>query len=96
MEPAVAIFTTRGGPLSHAAIICREMSKPCVVGTGARIDPQSGTVIGEEDRVMRRGDIVTVDGGSGLVWGGDTKTETRELDLGLVGWLQKILNRSLV
>ena len=96
IETAVAIFTARGGPLSHAAVICREMGKPCVVGTGARIDRQSGTIVGEDERVVRRGDIVTVDGGSGLVWGGDTKTETRELDLGLVGWLQKILNRSLV
>lgn len=96
IEAAVAIFTARGGPLSHAAIICRELGKPCVVGTGTNMDPQSGTVVGEDDRAMRRGDIVTVDGGSGLVWGGDTKTVTRELDLGLVGWLQKILNRSLV
>lgn len=96
IEAAAGIFTARGGPLSHAAIICREMGKSCVVGTGAGMDPRSGTVVGEDDRVMRRGDTVTVDGGSGLVWGGDTKTETRELDLGLVGWLQKILNRSLV
>jgi pyruvate,orthophosphate dikinase len=96
IETAVAIFTARGGPLSHAAIICRDMGKPCVVGTGARIDLQSGTVVGEDERVMRRGDIVTVDGSSGLIWGGDTKIETRELDLDLVGWLQRILNRSLV
>ncbi|MCA1636685.1 MAG: hypothetical protein LC802_24205 [Acidobacteria bacterium] len=33
MERAAAVVTERGGMLCHAAIVCREMGKPCVVGT---------------------------------------------------------------
>ena len=33
MERAAAVVTDRGGVLCHAAIVCRELSKPCIVGT---------------------------------------------------------------
>jgi pyruvate,water dikinase len=32
MQKAAAILTERGGMLSHAAIIARELKKPCLVG----------------------------------------------------------------
>ncbi len=55
MNKAVAIITDHGGILSHAAIVARELGKPCVVGTGnateilqnghrVRVDASSGTV----------------------------------------------------
>ena len=34
MQKAVAIVTDQGGILSHAAIVARELGKPCIVGTG--------------------------------------------------------------
>lgn len=34
MQKASAIVTDQGGILSHAAIVARELKKPCVVGTG--------------------------------------------------------------
>ena len=34
MSSARAVVTDRGGVLTHAAIVCRELKKPCVVGTG--------------------------------------------------------------
>ena len=34
MERALAIITDRGGVLCHAAIVAREIDKPCIVGTG--------------------------------------------------------------
>lgn len=34
MQKAVAIVTDQGGILSHAAIVARELKKPCIVGTG--------------------------------------------------------------
>lgn len=33
MKRATAVVTDRGGMLCHAAIVCREMKKPCIVGT---------------------------------------------------------------
>ena len=33
IKKAAGVITNRGGILSHAAIICRELKKPCLVGT---------------------------------------------------------------
>ena len=33
IQKAKAVITDHGGILCHAAIVCREMQKPCVVGT---------------------------------------------------------------
>jgi pyruvate,water dikinase len=33
IERAAAVITDRGGILCHAAIVCRELRKPCIVGT---------------------------------------------------------------
>lgn len=32
IERAKAVLTERGGILCHAAIVCRDMQKPCIVG----------------------------------------------------------------
>ncbi|MBP7807152.1 hypothetical protein KA047_01505 [Candidatus Saccharibacteria bacterium] len=55
MKDAVAIVTDQGGILSHAAIVARELGKPCIVGTGnatkvlkdgqrVRVDTKNGSV----------------------------------------------------
>ena len=55
MEKASAFVTDYGGILCHAAIIAREMAKPCVIGT--KIATQ----------VFKDGDIVEVDANNGVV-----------------------------
>jgi pyruvate, water dikinase len=60
MRRAAAIVTDSGGMTCHAAIVSRELGIPCVVGTG------------EATRVLRDGEVVTVDAGAGLVTAGDT------------------------
>ncbi|MFH0977765.1 MAG: PEP-utilizing enzyme [Candidatus Woesearchaeota archaeon] len=55
MEKASAIVTDQGGLLSHAAIVSREMHKPCIVGTGIAT------------RVFKDGDLVEVDATNGIV-----------------------------
>lgn len=37
MRKAKAVLTSSGGRFCHAAIICAELKKPCVVGTGSDI-----------------------------------------------------------
>lgn len=37
MREADAVVTVRGGPLSHAAIVCSEWGKPFVVGCGSEL-----------------------------------------------------------
>jgi pyruvate,orthophosphate dikinase len=62
MIAAAAVVTGTGGATSHAAVVCRELGRPCVVGCG-------------DDVVERlRGAELTVDGGSGEVWDGRLPT----------------------
>ncbi|MEP1229303.1 MAG: putative PEP-binding protein, partial [Litorimonas sp.] len=70
MHAAQAIVTARGGMTSHAAVVARGMGTPCVSGAGQiRIDydTQEFSVAG---RVVKKGDIVTVDGATGQVFAG--------------------------
>ncbi|HET7417897.1 MAG TPA: phosphoenolpyruvate synthase [Solirubrobacterales bacterium] len=60
MRRAAAIVTDSGGMTCHAAIVSRELGIPCVVGTG------------EATKVLRDGELVTVDAGAGLVTEGDS------------------------
>src|SRR5690606_16511034 len=67
MHAAEGILTTRGGMSSHAAVVARGMGKPCVCGVGAlRVDYRNGTLVAM-GRTFRKGDVITIDGGSGQV-----------------------------
>ena len=55
MQRASAFVTDEGGITCHAAIVAREMRKPCIVGTRVAT------------RVLKDGDIVEVDANSGIV-----------------------------
>lgn len=55
MQKAGAFVTDSGGILSHAAIVARELKKPCVIGT------QVAT------KVLKDGDIIEVDAEAGVV-----------------------------
>ena len=55
MYKAGAIITDEGGIVCHAAVIAREMKKPCVIGT--KIATQ----------VFKDGDMVEVDADNGIV-----------------------------
>jgi pyruvate,orthophosphate dikinase len=74
MNVAEGILTARGGMTSHAAVVARGMGKCCVAGCGAvEIDYVQGTMkIG--DRVIQRGEYITLDGGTGDVIAGRVPT----------------------
>ena len=55
MKQAAAIITDRGGMLCHAAIIARELGKPCIVGT------ENAT------KILKEGDLVVVDTDKGVI-----------------------------
>jgi pyruvate,orthophosphate dikinase len=59
MSVSVAVLTEIGGSTSHAAVVCREMAVPCVVGCG----PESVTALA--------GEVVTVDADTGTVYLGE-------------------------
>ncbi len=60
MRRAAAIVTDSGGMTCHAAIVSRELGIPCVVGTA------------EATKVLRDGEVVTVDATRGVVTEGAT------------------------
>ncbi|RWM95808.1 MAG: pyruvate, phosphate dikinase [Mesorhizobium sp.] len=67
MHAAEGILTTRGGMTSHAAVVARGMGKPCVSGAGSlRVDYRAGTLMAMGS-TLRKGDIITIDGGNGQV-----------------------------
>ena len=64
---AQAVLTARGGMTSHAAVVARGMGKTCVVGaTDIEVDPQAGR-LRANGRVVKRGQLITVDGTTGRV-----------------------------
>ncbi|MBN9074178.1 MAG: pyruvate, phosphate dikinase [Rhizobiales bacterium] len=67
MHAAEGILTTRGGMTSHAAVVARGMGKPCVSGAGSlRVDQRTGTLIAM-GTTLKKGDVITIDGGNGQV-----------------------------
>ena len=67
MHAAEGILTTRGGMTSHAAVVARGMGKPCVSGAGSlRVDYRNGTLMAM-GVTLRKGDVITIDGGTGQV-----------------------------
>ena len=68
---ADGVLTSRGGMTSHAAVVTRGMGKPCIVGAeGMKIEMSEG-VFRAGNQTVRRGDIITIDGGSGSVYVGE-------------------------
>lgn len=55
MRKAAAVLTDEGGILSHAAIVSRELGKPCVVG------------LKQATHVLKDGDLVEVDAERGII-----------------------------
>ena len=78
MKAARGIITARGGMTSHAAVVARGMGKPCVAGTSAiSIDyahEQMAVTLYADDGMpfdtitLRKGDLITLDGGAGIVY----------------------------
>jgi len=59
MKKVNGIITDKGGQTSHAAIVSRELGVPCIVGTSTAT------------KLIKEGDIVTVDGTTGKIYSGD-------------------------
>jgi pyruvate,orthophosphate dikinase len=71
---AQGILTSRGGKTSHAAVVARGMGKACIAGAeDIKIDVRiRQAIIG--DLHIREGDIITIDGSTGLIYLGEIAT----------------------
>jgi len=81
MHAAAAVLTERGGMTSHAAVIGRGLGLPCIVGASSmRFQTQNEQITAPDGRVLKAGDIVTIDGTSGQVLAGEPEMLEAALD----------------
>jgi len=79
MHAAQGILTARGGMTSHAAVVARGMGKPCVSGAGGlRVDYGAGEMR-VAGRILKKGDVITIDGATGQVLAGSVPMIQPEL-----------------
>ncbi len=68
MHAAVGVLTERGGMTSHAAVIGRGIGLPCVVGASdIRFQTRKKQLSFTDGRVIKEGEIITIDGTNGEV-----------------------------
>ncbi len=84
MIAAEGILTAKGGVSSHAALVARQMGKVCICGASAvEIDYDKLTVTAS-GQTFKEGDYLSIDGTSGIVYGGQIKTAPSEIIAGIV------------
>ncbi|HUJ63959.1 MAG TPA: pyruvate, phosphate dikinase [Acidimicrobiales bacterium] len=91
MIAAQGILTSRGGLVSHAAVVARGWGKPAVVGAeSVRIRGNSFTAGGV---TVNEGDVISIDGSTGQVVLGEAELTAADVpdEFGtILGWADKI------
>ena len=80
MIAAQGILTARGGMTSHAAVVARGMGKCCVAGCSEIEVNHAAETMKAKGYVLKKGDIITLDGSTGEVFLGEVKTIEPKLD----------------
>ena len=74
MHSAQAVLTAKGGRDSHAAVVARTIGVPCIVGVSdMKVDVRGKVLSLPNGVVLRAGDTITVDAGTGKVLRGAPK-----------------------
>jgi len=84
MIAAEGILTAKGGVSSHAALVARQMGKVCVCGASALDIDYAAKTIKASGQTFSEGDFMSIDGTSGIVYGGSIKTAPSEIISGLL------------
>ena len=72
MKVAEGILTQLGGMTSHAAVVARGMGVCAITACGSlTIDYDAGTITTDDGTVIKRGDVITLDGSAAEVMLGD-------------------------
>lgn len=80
MVAAQGILTSRGGMTSHAAVVARGMGKCCVAGCSEIEVSYQAETFKVKGYIIKKGDIITLDGSTGAVYLGEVKTIEPKLD----------------
>jgi len=67
---ARGVVTARGGMTSHAAVVARQMGKPCVAGAEELVIDVDARSFSVDGRVVAEGDDISIDGSTGEVMAG--------------------------
>ena len=91
MQVSQGILTSRGGLVSHAAVVARGWGIPAVVGADAVVIP--GTSFTAGDVTIEEGDVISLDGTTGEVVLGEVELAASEappeLDT-ILGWADSV------
>ncbi|MBN2422724.1 pyruvate, phosphate dikinase [Candidatus Woesearchaeota archaeon] len=79
MNAAQGILTARGGMTSHAAVVARGMGKCCVAGCGDISISYKEKQFSIGNLIIKEGDYITLDGGTGELFKGKIPTVDPEL-----------------
>ncbi len=81
MAVSQGVLTLRGGATSHAAVVAKGMGKPCVSGCeDMKIDLTNETLTGFDGKVYHKDDVISLDGGKGIVMEGAVKLVEAKID----------------
>ncbi len=94
MQVAKGVLTERGGVTSHAAVIARGLGVPCVVGANDLVfSTREKHLSAPDGRLFKAGDIVTLDGTTGVLLAGVVPMIDAALDASfqtLMGWADEM------
>jgi pyruvate,orthophosphate dikinase len=77
---AAGIVTSEGGKASHAALVARGMGRPCVSGAGDLDIDLAKREVRVNGTVLHEGDLIAIDGTSGVVTTDDVPLVEPEVD----------------
>lgn len=80
MVAAQGILTSRGGMTSHAAVVARGMGKCCVAGCAEVEVNYTNETFKAKGYVIKKGDVITLDGSTGEIYLGEVNTIEPKLD----------------
>jgi pyruvate,orthophosphate dikinase len=94
MLAAEGILTSRGGRTSHAALVARQFGKPAVVGCAALDLDMEKRQIKVDDKVIKEGDWISIDGTDGEVFLDQLETMVPDFNdpylIKLLSWADEI------
>ena len=79
MSAAKGVLTSTGGRTSHAAVVGRQMGRPCIVGCTALTVDEERRTASVDGKIIKEGDSISIDGTTGEVMLGDVPTRDSDI-----------------
>ncbi len=98
MIAAKGVLTSEGGATSHAAVVARQFGIPCIVGASMIKINLETRVMSVDDKTVREGEWISVDGTTGNVFVGKVPMTAASLEeqtelMTLLKWADEICTR---